>query len=131
MSELTLKATDTDGDRVVIEFADEHGNAHKLTLASIQAISLLSAINAQLAVLAGNPDFRGYGLPDIPRIQLVETPEKIFLRIFVGTGLYHEYPIEKGTTLAADVQVFADRGEARQEAATTHQPPDSPSGKKH
>jgi hypothetical protein len=129
MSELKLTAADTDGDLVVLDFEDEQSNKHQLRLTSIQAIGLLSAVNAQVATLADNPDFRGWGLRDTQRISVIETPEKVFLRIFLGSGLYHEYPIEKGTTLAEDVQTFSGRGEARQEAAITNQPPDSPSGK--
>lgn len=129
MSDLKITKTDTDGDLVVLDVVDEHGNPHQIKLNSIDAMSLLSGVNIQLAELARNPEFRGWGLPNTERIQIVETPETVYLRVFLGHGLYHEYPVAQGTTLAEGVRRMGAYEEQRLAAKLANQPPGSPSNK--
>lgn len=63
------------------------------------------------------------------RVQYIENPETLFFRIFVNERVYHEYPIDRDTSLADELKRFADRAESRNLAKATHQSPDSPSGK--
>jgi hypothetical protein len=62
-------------------------------------------------------------------VQYAEYEDRVCFRIFLADRLYHEYPVPKNTTLAAELKAFGDRVEARNEAKVTHVRPDKPSGK--
>jgi hypothetical protein len=68
------------------------------------------------------------GLPGIERVQIVETAEEVFFRVYMNDRISHDYPVPKGTVLADELRMMADRMEARS-AKATHPSPDIQKGK--
>jgi hypothetical protein len=125
-----MKITDTDArdGKVIVVITDDHGR-HEISLNTMDAASLIGALRVSIGEAIGHPVAYSTTLPGIERVQFVETPEEIYFRIFVNERIYHEYPVPKGTTMADELKLFADRAEARNWAKATNQPPDSPAGK--
>jgi hypothetical protein len=126
---LQMKQIDTEGDTTILSMENAAGDAFELRLNSIDVVTMISALHTSLNEVVDNPKARSPSLPGMRFVQYFETEENVYFRVFVGEHLYHEYPVPKNTTLAAELQHFADRVAARQEARVTHPPYDSPSGK--
>jgi hypothetical protein len=58
------------------------------------------------------------------RVQVVETAEEVFFRVYVNDRISHDYPVPKGTVLADELRMMADRMEARNSAKAAHPLPD-------
>lgn len=125
MPSLNLKHADAANGFVVLAFTDEAGQDYELKLSTIDAASLIAALNFQIREIAQSPDAQSHGLPGMCRVQYSETPETLFFRVFLSEHLYHEYELPRRTDLAEELMAFADRWEARQEAKATHLPPDT------
>jgi hypothetical protein len=125
---MKITKTSTRNGLIVLHLEDERG-PHEIELTSIGVEHLIGALRASQEEAIGHPSARSYGQPGIHRVQYIQNPETVYFRIFVSDRIYHEYPIDRDTSLAEELMRFADRAEARNLAKTTHQPPDSPSGK--
>ena len=125
--ELKIASTDSRGGLVILNLSDEAAGSYEVRLTSMDVASLMGSIRAQLdqALASG----ANWGMPGMQRVQLVETPETVFFRVFLGEHLYHEYPVPRNTTLGEELKNFADRVEARNAAKATHQLPGG--GQKH
>lgn len=121
--------TDARDGLVIVGLVDTAGKAHELALNTIDAASLIGALRASLEDAIGHPLASNIALPGMVRVQYVETEKEIFFRVYMNERISHDYPVPKGTTLAAELKLFGDRLEARNLAKATHSPPDSPSGK--
>lgn len=122
---LSVVATDARDGSVVLELKDENGTPYEVHLSSIDAMSLAASLHVSLEEAVNHPVSASWGTPTIGRIQCIDTTTegKVLLRIFVTDRIYHEYPFEKGTTLANDLLEMMSRVEARNLAkATTPQP---------
>ena len=122
---LKLAGTGSRGGFVVIHLKDAADNAYEVNLTSVDVASLMAAIRAQLDVALLNA--ASVSMPGMKRVQYVETPEAGYFRVFLTDHLFHEYPVQKGTTLADELKIFEDRAEARNDAKATHRLPDSSS----
>jgi hypothetical protein len=69
------------------------------------------------------------GLPGIERMQIVETEEEVFFRVYMNDRISHDYQVPKGTVLADELRMMADRMEARNSAKATRPSPDIQKGK--
>jgi hypothetical protein len=125
--ELKITSTDSRDDFVILNLADGEGVPYEVKLNSMDVASLMGSVGAQLDTIL--PHSRNWGMPGMQRVQYVETPETLYFRVFLGEHQYHEYPVASDTTLGVELKAFADRFEARLEAKTTHQPPDTGAGK--
>jgi hypothetical protein len=125
--ELKMASTDSRDGLIILNLVDSDSVPFEVKLNSMDVASLMGSVRVQLdlALLAGG----NWGMPGMQRVQFVETPETIFFRVFLGEHQYHEYPVPKGTTLATELKIFADRAEAQNAAKATHQPPAT--GSKH
>ena len=52
-------------------------------------------------------------------MQIVETAEEVFSRVYMNDRISHDYPVPKGTVLADELRMMADRMEARNSAKAT------------
>jgi hypothetical protein len=126
MSELRIQSVNPSAANVILNLEDDEGTKHVVTINSMDVASLIGVLRMSLEEALGHPAAGNLGMPDMQRVQYVETPETGFFRVFVNEHLYHEYPIALNTTLGQELKLFADRFEARNLAKTTHQPPGSP-----
>jgi hypothetical protein len=119
---------DRDGD-VVVRLKDDDGRSYEVTLNTLDGAYFIGAFRAALGESIQNPLADSMVLPGMKWVQYVETEEAVSLRIFLSERLFHEYPVPKDTTLAAELKAFGDRVEARNLAKATHSLPENPSGK--
>jgi hypothetical protein len=68
-------------------------------------------------------------LPGIERVQIIETAKDVFFRVYMNDRISHDYPVPKGTVLANELRMLADRMEARNSAKATHPSPDAQKAK--
>ena len=125
-----MKITDTDArnGRVVIG-VDDDGKQREIELGTIDVASLIGGLRASLEEAIGHPAADSMVLPGMVRVQMVENAEELVFRLYMNDRVSHDYPVPKGTNLADELKMLADRMEARNSAKTTYQPPDSPLGK--
>jgi hypothetical protein len=126
---LRITHTDMSDGEVLLGLQDDASKSYEVRLGTASALELIAALNASLREAADSPLARSEVLPDIQRVQLVETETEVFFRVFLKNDLCHEYPVPINTSLADDLRFLSDRVAARQEARVTNRPPDSPSGK--
>jgi hypothetical protein len=119
---------DRDGS-VIVSFTDDAGHAYEIAFNTMDAAHFIGAFRVALEESIQNPLADSMALPGMKWVQYSESAEAVFFRIFLSDRLYHEYPVPKGTTLAAELKAFGDRVEARNLSKATHSPPESPSGK--
>jgi hypothetical protein len=125
--DLQIVSTDSRDHFVILILADRDGATYEVKLNSMDVASLMGAVRTQLdAILPTSPN---WGMPNMQRVQYVETPETLYFRVFLSEHQYHEYPVPRDTTLGAELKAFGDRAEAINAAKATHHPPDTPSGK--
>ena len=124
---MKIAYTDARDGSIVIGLTED-GGLREVTLNTLDATHLIGALRASIEEAIGHPAAYSTTLPGIERVQFVETPTEIFFRIYMNDRVYHEYPVPKGTTMADELKLFADRVEARNWAKATNQPPDSPAG---
>ncbi|OCK59766.1 hypothetical protein [Bradyrhizobium sp. LMTR 3] len=68
-------------------------------------------------------------LPSIERVEIVETAGEVLFRVHMNDRISHDYPVPKGTVLADELRMLADRMKARNSAKATHPSPDAQKGK--
>jgi hypothetical protein len=129
MRNLTPKHIDTSGDMIVLTFEDHAGELCEAKLSSMDAATLMFALERLIQEVVEHPQARSPQLPGMRFVQYIERAGDVFFRVSVAQGVFHDYPVPKNTTLAEELRLFADRMAARQEAKVTHSPPGSPSGK--
>lgn len=122
MSQLKLTSTNTENGFVLLNAADITGKSFQIQLNSMDVASLMGSLRVALDDILQHPSAESVSLPGMKRVQYVETPETIFFRVFLNDHLFHEYPVPRNTTLAADLKEFADRVDARNMAKATHLP---------
>lgn len=125
MADLAIRSTDTTEDGRVVIIVDDNGVERRIVLNPIEAADLIMGLRAQVVELTANPAAGSWVLPGISHVQLAETEEMVLLRIFLGGRLSHDYPVPKGTTLADELKLMADRVAARQEARAIASSPES------
>jgi hypothetical protein len=127
-----MKITGTDArDGVVVIELMQGAGLYEVTLPPIEAASLISALRASLEDAIGHPSADSMALPGMERVQYVEHENEVFFRVYMNDRVSHDYPVPKGTVLADELKLLADRVEARNLAKATHRSSDSPSGKKN
>jgi hypothetical protein len=132
-SRRTLKPTrmDTDGDQIVFAFEDQMGEPCEARIGTLEAATMLSVLPRMIEEIVGKPTDRNPMMLGMTFVQLLETKEEVWLGISIGDhGVFHDYPVPKGTTLAEDLRFLSDRVAARQEAKVTH-PQSGNSERKH
>jgi len=123
--------TGTEGDQIVLSFEDETGEECRAKFSTAEVATLLSALPKMIEEIVGKPTDRNPTMPGMNFVQLLETKEEVWLRISIGDhGLFHDYPVPKDTTLAANLRFLSDRVAARQEAKTTN-PQSGKHGRRH
>ena len=125
---MKITHTDTRNGLIIIGMEDERG-PHEIELTSMNVEDLIGTLRASQAEAIGHAAAHNYTQPGIHRVQYVQTEETVFFRIFLNERVYHEYPIDRNTSLAQELMRFADRAEDRNLAKATHQPPGIPWGK--
>jgi hypothetical protein len=126
MTDLTMDNTDTRDGLVILTLKDAAGKAYEVKLNSIDVASLMGSLQISVEAAMTHPMAQSHGMPSMKRVQYIEMPEKVFFRVFLTDRLFHEYPVPRDTTSAAELKLFGDRVEARNMAKATHQPPDIP-----
>jgi hypothetical protein len=126
----TVKLTYTDSrdGSVIIGFTDERGE-HEIALSTIETADLIGALRTSLEEAIASPAADSMALPGIERVQIVETAEEVLFRVYMNDRISHDYPVPKGTVLADELRVLADRMEARNSAKATHPSPVAQKGK--
>jgi hypothetical protein len=125
---MKLTYTDSRDGRVIIGFTDERGE-HEIALSTIETADLIGALRTSLEEAIGSPAAGSMALPGIERVQIVETAEEVLFRVYMNDRISHDYPVPKGTVLADELRILADRMEARNSAKATHPSPDAQKGK--
>lgn len=125
---MKLIQTEARDGKVIIVLEDDRGR-HEISLNTMDAAYLVGALRVSIEEAIGHSAAGSMGLPGIARVQFVETPAEIFFRIYMNERVYHEYPVPKGTTMADELKLFADRVEAHNWGRATNQPPDNPKDK--
>jgi hypothetical protein len=127
MRTLTPKHLDTEGDQIVLNYEDDHGEKYEAKIGTMDAATLISALGKLIEEISQNPTYRNPMMPGMNFVQLLERENEVWLRISIGEhGLFHDYPVPNGTTLADDLRFLADRVAARQEAKVTNPQSDDP-----
>ena len=125
---MKLTYTDSRDGRVVIGFTDERGE-HEIALSTIETADLIGALRTSLEEAIGSPAADSMALPGIERVQIVETAEQVFFCVYMNDRISHDYSVPKGTVLADELRMLADRMDARNSAKATHPSPDVQKGK--
>jgi len=126
---MKITYTDSRDGMVLIGFTDERGE-HEIALSTIETADLIGALRTSLEEEAvGSPAANSMSLPGIERVQIVETAEEEFFRVYMNDRISHDYPVPKGTVLADELRMMADRMEARNSAKATRPSPDIQKGK--
>src|SRR5882762_7889132 len=112
---MKITYTDSRDGMVLIGFTDERGE-HEIALSTIETADLIGALRTSLEEAIGSPAANSMGLPSIERVQIVETAEEVFFRVYMNDRISHDYPGPKGTVLADELRMMADRMEARNSA---------------
>jgi len=115
---MKITYTDSRDGMVLIGFTDERGE-HEIALSTIETADLIGALRTSLEEAVGSPAANSMGLPGIERVQIVETAEEVFFRVYMNDRISHDYPVPKGTVLADELRMMADRMEARNSAKAT------------
>src|SRR5438128_11811332 len=121
---MKITYTDSRDGMVLIGFTDERGE-HEIALSTIETADLIGALRTSLEEAVGSPAANSMGL----RVQIIETAEEVFFRVYMNDRISHDYPVPKGTVLADELRMMADRMEARNSAKATHPSPDIQKGK--
>lgn len=121
MIELKMLETDSRDGLVILTLFDANGEHYSVKLNSLDVASLIGSLRASLEEAVGHPSAESVALPEMTRVQYVETPEIGFFRVFVNDRIYHEYPVRNDTVLGSELKLFGDRVVARNEAQATHQ----------
>src|SRR4029077_19922399 len=125
---MRLTYTDSGDGMVLIGFTDERGE-HEIALSTIETADLIGALRTSLEEAIGSPVANSMSLPGMERVQIVETAEEVFFRVYVNDRISHDYPVPKGTVLADEFLMMADRMEVRNSAKAIHPSPDIQKGK--
>jgi hypothetical protein len=125
---MKLTYTDSRDGRVVIGFTDERGE-HEIALSTVETADLIGALRTSLEEAIGSPAAGSMALPGIERVRIVETAEEVVFRVYMNDRISHDYPVPRGTVLADELRMLADRMEARNSAKATHPSPDAQKGK--
>ena len=125
---MKITYTDSRDGMVLIGFTDERGE-HEIALSTIETADLIGALRTSLEEAVGSPAANSMGLPGIERVQIVETAGEVFFRVYMNDRISHDYPVPKGTVLADELRMMADRMEVRNSAKATHPSPDIQKGK--
>ena len=121
---MKITYTDSRDGMVLIGFTDERGE-HEIALSTIETADLIGALRTSLEEAVGSPAANSMGL----RVQIIETAEEVFFRVYMNDRISHDYPVPKGTVLADELRMMADRMEARNSAKVTHPSPDIQRGR--
>ena len=127
---MKIIGTDTRDGLIVVALEDERGH-HEVTLHSIDAAELIGALRSSLEEAIGHPAADSMALPGMVRVQMVETAQELFFRVYMNERVSHDYPVPKGTNLADELKLLSDRMSDRNLAKATYQPLDSPLGRKN
>jgi hypothetical protein len=127
-----MKITHTDAQEglVILGLEDEAGTSHEIRLTSMDVANLFSNLRASLEAAIGHVEAGNFGMPEMTRVQYVQTQEAVFFRVFLTDHLFHEYQVPRNTTLATALREMVDREELRLQAKATYQQPGNP-GNKH
>ncbi len=99
---MKITYTDSRDGMVLIGFTDERGE-HEIALSTIETADLIGALRTSLEEAVGSPAANSMGLPGIERVQIVETAEEVFFRVYMNDRISHDYPVPKGTVLADEL----------------------------
>ena len=116
---MKLTYTDSRDGMVLIGFTDERGE-HEIALSTVETADLIGALRTSLEEAIGSPAANSMSLPGMERVQIVETAEEVFFRVYVSDRISHDYPVPKGTVLADELRMMADRMQARNSAKAAH-----------
>ncbi|MGY4281172.1 hypothetical protein ACVWXO_000392 [Bradyrhizobium sp. LM2.7] len=105
---MRITHTDSADGMVLVGFTDERGE-HEIALSTIETADLIGALRTSLEEAVGSPAANSMSLPGIERVQIVETAEEVFFRIYMNDRISHDYPVPKGTVLADELRMMADR----------------------
>jgi hypothetical protein len=125
---MKITYTDSRDGMVLIGFTDERGE-HEIALSTIETADLIGALRTSLEEAVGSPAANSMGLPGIERVQIVETAEEVFFCVYMNDRISHDYPVPKGTVLADELRMMADRMEACNSAKATHPSPEIQRGR--
>jgi len=103
---MKITYTDSGDGMVLIGFTDERGE-HEIALSTIETADLIGALRTSLEEAVGSPAANRMGLPGIERVQIVETAEEVFFRVYMNDRISHDYPVPKGTVLADELRMMA------------------------
>ena len=103
---MKITYTDSRDGMVLIGFTDERGE-HEIALSTIETADLIGALRTSLEEAVGSPAANSMGLPGIERVQIVETAEEVFFRVYMNDRISHDYPVPKGTVLADELRMMA------------------------
>jgi len=125
---MKLTYTDSRDGRVIIGFTDERGK-HEIALSTVETADLIGALRTSLEEAIGSPAADSMALPGIERVRIVETAEEVVFRVYINDRISHDYRVPRGTVLADELRMLADRMEARNSAKATHPSSDAQKGK--
>src|SRR5207302_8365763 len=80
---MKITYTDSRDGMVLIGFTDERGE-HEIALSTIETADLIGALRTSLKEAVGSPAASSMGLPGIERVQIVETAEEVFFRVYMN-----------------------------------------------
>src|SRR5258705_8962397 len=118
---MKITYTDSGDGMVLIGFTDERGE-HEIALSTIETAD--RALRTSLEEAVGSPAANSMGLPGLERAPIVETAEDVFFRVYMNDRISHAYQVPKGTVLADELRMMADRMAAGNSAKATHPSPD-------
>jgi hypothetical protein len=130
--ERAMRVTDTSSRNglVIVGLADQRGR-HEIALNTLDAAHFIGSLRLSLEEAIGHPAADSMALLGMERVQIVETVGELIFRVYMNHRVSHDYPIPKGTVLANELKIFADRAEAHNSARATHRTPDSPPNRKN
>lgn len=119
-----VQANAVDG-KIRVELADESGAKFHIDLAPMDCQNLVGVLMEAFSQAAGHPMAESRSAATVDHLQLEETPEKVYLRVFVAPSVFHEYVMDRDTTIAQDIVDVLDKQAARKVAQATRPPSDS------
>ena len=121
---LEVVSTDTDEGAVVIKLRSQAGEELQVRLDTMGTQSLIEMLRLSLQEASQDALSPSRAVQDVHHLQVQESSETVYLRIFLSSRLFHEYGVPAGTNVAAYFSVLADMISADQEAKATPLPPD-------
>lgn len=116
MSELKIASVAAKNGNVELHLTD--GQVVKLN--TMDAASLLNLVGSLAKEAGMQLPAESATAPSVDHIQLEETAESLFFRVFVSPRVHHEYRLDRDTTLAEDMMELWKAIERRHAQRQTH-----------